>query len=90
MPKNLNIHAGVIKAFNEYGFDDSMSLDKAVAFRDEPDRAWCAVLLDLPGEGLIAVDFTRIGDSWEIQNDGSEPFKSIKEFMTTPLKYSFL
>ena len=102
MADKINIPARFKKLIEDYGFEDTKLLDKAVATRSSED--WFAILFhDAEGDEYFAVDFCYAGggtgqfgllkidrvDGWEIQNDYVGPFESIKEFKNEKLTLRF-
>jgi len=101
MPKQIEISPTFRKLIENYGFEDTKLLDKAVATRSSD--SWFAILFhdaeDEEGE-FFAVDFAYYGhgqsphgidriEGWEIQNDYVGPFDSIKDFKNEKLTQSF-
>jgi hypothetical protein len=80
--------------FDEYGFDEKLKLEDAVASRSANE--WFAILFKSTQEHEVeegpfwAIDF-RVGpDGWEVQNDYVGPFESILAFETEKLTQTFL
>ena len=97
MPKKKSVGAKLCipdyirLAFDEYGFKETLKLEKAVSSRSANE--WFAVLFESEDEDegpFFAVDFRMGADSWEVQNDYVGPFDTIKEFETEPLTRTFI
>jgi len=101
MAKKIEIPSHFRQLIENYGFEDTKLLDKAVATRSSEE--WFAILFrdDEEEEGeFFAVDFAWRGhcqsphgidriEGWEVQNDYVGPFESIKEFRNEELTQSF-